>query len=347
MTNKVPVIKVKKELKRIDNRNPYIKDVIALIGEFKTSAKSGEVFVAKGLAEAEEVLGSDTTIDANKALKQIFQDDNISGAVIVNQTAPGQGDSVSLTNALKVLEDINFDILYFVANATNDELETIAAFADTRLENKKPFVYVATVTRGTKAAYETTIGKVGDSCIVALTQGLTVKDDDLNLVESGAYITNLIATSNVGESFTAKVLEDVSDVDTVYTETSTPKLSEMVEAGYFIVRGINPLEETFEVVNSANKDGIDMYITRVISYVINEFALRDFLGNKSNEATINGIKLECARLLTLFRDDLKLIENMTYDVQKKDAETAEVIINTIQFAGVITEIDVAITYEVI
>ena len=346
MSNKVPIIKVKKELKRIDNANPYIKDVIALIGEFKTSAKSGEVFVAKGLAEAEAVLGNDVTVPANACLKQIFQNDNISGAIIVNQTPEGQGSPVSLSSALKVLEDIDFDLLYFVANATNTELETIASFADDRLEDKKPFCWITAFTRTSKSTYETSIGKVGDSCIVALTQGLTVKGDELSLLESGAYITNLIATSNVGDSLTAKVLEDVSGVDTTYNEDTTPKLSEMVGMGYFVVRGINPLEETFEVVNSANKDGIDMYITRVIAYVINEFALRDYLG-KRNNISISGIKLEAARLLTLFRDDLKLIENMTYNVELKDSETAQVIINTIQFSGIITEIDVSITYEVV
>jgi hypothetical protein len=38
---------------------------------------------------------------------------------------------------------------------------------------------------------------------------------------------------------------------------------------------------------------------------------------------------------------------MNFAVQKKDSETVEVIINTIQFAGIITEIDVFITIEVI
>lgn len=347
MANKIPVIKVKSELKRIDNSSPYIKDVVALIGEFANDAHSGEFFVAKSLAEAETVFGSSTTSAGNKALKQIFQEDTISGCIIVNQTTAGQGASVTLPNALKAIKDVDFDILFVASNLSNDDFDDIADFCDERLEAKRPVTYVAVATRTSKATYETTIGKTGDSCLAVLTQGLTVNDIDLNLIESGAYLTNLIATSNVGNSLTAKKLEEVSDVDTVYDENSTPKLSELVGMGYFVVRETDPLNETFEVVNSANKDGVDMYITRVLAYVLNDFALRDYLGERSNEATLSGIKMECGRLLTKFRDDLKLVENITYSVQKKDSETAEVIINTIQFSGIITEIDVSIVYEVI
>jgi hypothetical protein len=152
---------------------------------------------------------------------------------------------------------------------------------------------------------------------------------------------------NVGQSLTAKVLEEVTDVLTVYNESTTPKLSEMVGMGYFVVRSINPLEGTYEVVNSANANGLDMYMTRVLSYIVNEFALRRYLGERNNTATLSGISMECNRLLTMFRDDLQLVENITYAVSKRDAETVDVILNTIEFSGIITEIDVAITIEVV
>ena len=166
-------------------------------------------------------------------------------------------------------------------------------------------------------------------------------------MESGAYLLNTIARLNVGYSLTAKVLEDVTDLGTVYDESTTPKLSELVGMGYFVLRGINPLEGTYEVVNSANPNGLDMYMTRVLAYIVNEFALRKYLGERNNTATLNGISMECNRLLTMFRDDLQLVEGITYAVEKKDADTVDVILNTIQFSGIITEIDVAITIEVV
>ena len=352
MTNKIPIIKVKSEIKRINTVNPYIKDVVCLIGGFETTEKANEVFFAETLAEAEAVYGSDVTIDANAALKQVFRRE-ISGAIIVNVSS-GSGDSIQrnitankLETALAVLNDIEFDTLYLLEDSADANIEALATFAAARFEAKKPFTSIITCTRASKAAYETTIGKVGDYAIAVLTQPLEVNGEELSLVESGAYLLNTIVRMNVGQSLTAKVLEEVTDVLTVYNESTTPKLSEMVGMGYFVVRSINPLEGTYEVVNSANANGLDMYMTRVLSYIVNEFALRRYLGERNNTATLSGISMECNRLLTMFRDDLQLVENITYAVSKRDAETVDVILNTIEFSGIITEIDVAITIEVV
>lgn len=352
LTNKIPIIKVKSEIKRISTSNPYIKDVVCLIGGFETDEKSGEVFFADTLAKAEAELGDDTTIAANAALKQIFRKE-ISGAVIVNVTTESSGTynrdvtKAKLQSAVAALNDIEFDLLYVIEDSSNDNIEVVADFAATRFEDKKPFTWVATVTRASKSAYETTIAKVGDYCIAALTQPLEVNGDELSLEESGAYLTNTIARLNIGYSLTAKVLDEVTGVGTVYDESTSVKLSELVGMGYFVVRSINPLEGTYEVVNSANANGLDMYITRVLAYIVNEFALRKYLGERNNTATLSGISMECNRLLTMFRDDLALVENITYAVNKKDAETVDVILNTIEFSGIITEIDVAITIEVV
>lgn len=355
MTNKIPIINVKSEIKRINQSNPYIKDVVCLIGGFETATKSGEVFFAETLAKAEEQYGSDITVPANAALKQVFREE-ISGAIIVNVTTESNGNYSrdvtlgKLKSAVAVLTDIEFDLLYVIEDSSNDNLEEIAKFAADRFEAKKPFTWVATLTRNTKTTYETSISKVEDYCIAALTQPLEVNGEDLSLTESGAYLLNTIARLNIGQSLTAKVLDEVTGVATVYDESATgsdPKLSDMVGLGYFVIRSINLLEGTYEVVNSANANGLDMYITRVLTYIVNEFALRKYLGERNNKATLNGVNMECNRLLTMFRDDLQLVENITYAVQKKDAETVDVILNTIEFSGIITEIDVAITIEVI
>ena len=355
MTNKIPKIEVKSEIKRISTGSPYIKDVVCIIGGFETATKSGEVFFAETLAEAEEQYRDDSETvlpDANKALIQAFNKE-IAGAIIVNVTTESSGTysrtmtKAKLQAAVAALTDIEFDILYVVEDAADANIEVVADFADDRFEAKKPFTWICTCTRNSKSAYETTIGKVGDYCIAALTQPLEVNGTDLSLTESGGYLLNTIARLNVGYSLTAKVLNEVTDVSTVYDESTTPKLSEMVGMGYFVIRSINPLEGTYEVVNSANAKGLDMYIIRVLTYIVNEFALRRYLGERNNTATLNGINMECNRLLTMFRDDLQLVENITYAVQKKDAETVDVILNTVEFSGIITEIDVAITIEVI
>ena len=146
MTNKIPIIKVKSEIKRISTSNPYIKDVVCLIGGFETDEKYGEVFFADTLAKAEEKFGDDTTVAANAALKQVFRR-NISGAVIVNVTDMSTGQNPSpqrdVTNAklkaaLKALNDIEFDLLYVIEDSANDNLEAVADFAAARFEDKKP-----------------------------------------------------------------------------------------------------------------------------------------------------------------------------------------------------------------
>ena len=355
MTNKEPIIKVKSEIKRISTSNPYIKDVVCVIGGFETAEKSGEVFFAETLAEAEAVLGDDTTIPANKALKQVYRKD-ISGAIIVNVTTATSGNDptysrdvtkAKLISALTALNDIEFDLLYVIEDSSNDNLAEVCKFAAARFEAKKPFTYIATVTRANKSAYEATIEKVGDYAVAVLTQPLEVNGVELSLTESGAYLLNTIARLNVGYSLTAKVLDEVTGLGTEYTFGEDQLGSDLVGMGYFVVRGINPLEGTYEVVNSANANGLDMYMTRVLSYIVNEFALRKYLGERNNTATLSGISMECNRLLTMFRDDLGLVENITYAVSKRDAETVDVILNTIEFSGIITEIDVAITIEVV
>ena len=355
MTNKEPIIKVKSELKRISSDSPYIKDVVCVIGGFETAEKTNEVFFAESLAEAEEVYGNDVTIDANAALKQVFHKD-ISGAIIVNVTTASSGDNptysrnitaAKLQAAIAVLNDIEFDILYVIEDSADANLQEISDFAAARFEAKKPFVWIGTCTRASKSAYETTMGKVGDYAIAVLTQPLEINGDDLSLTESGAYLLNTVARLNVGYSLTAKVLNEVTGLGTEYTFGEGQLGSDLVAMGYFVLRSINPLEGTYEVVNSANANGLDMYMIRVLSYIVNEFSLRKYLGERNNPATLNGISMECTRLLTMFRDDLNLVENITYAVSKKDTETVDVIINSIEFSGIITEIDVAITIEVV
>ena len=352
ITNKIPKIEVKSEIKRISTGSPYIKDVVCVIGGFETTTNCNVPYFVDTLAKAEAKYGDDTTVAANKALKQLFREE-ISGAIIVNVTTESSNvysrdvTKAKLQSAVAALTDIEFDLLYVIEDSSNDNLEVLADFADDRFEAKKPFCYIATCTRASKSAYETTIGKVGDYCIAALTQPLEINGTDLSLTESGVWLLNTIARMNVGYSLTAKVLDEVTDVNTTYDESTTPKLSELVGMGYFVIRSINPMEGTFEVVNSANANGLDMYMTRVLSYIVNEFALRKYLGERNNTATLNGISMECNRLLTMFRDDLGLVENITYAVSKKNADTVDVILNTIQFSGIITEIDVAITIEVV
>ena len=355
MTNKIPIIKVKSEIKKVVNTNPLIRDTVCIIGGFETTAKYLEPTNVTTIQEARTIYGEDATIDGNSALEQILGDNTVSNVVVVNVSSAGTGDSVNrnvtateLAKAITALDLIDFDILYVASELTDALLEKVTDFAESRFENKKPFGYIAAFTRASNSAYETTAGKLGDWCYASVIQRLEVEDDELTLIETGAFITKYIATMSVGDSLTARTIREITGInsDDVKTFGATDDGAVLTGLGYLLFRLINATTNTYEAVNSANPNGLDVYISRVRDYIVNEFSLREFLGHQSNTLTLDMIKMECSRIATMFQE-LGLIENMSYVVEKKDSETVNVIINSIEFAGIITEIDVFITIEVI
>jgi hypothetical protein len=359
MTNKIPIIKVKQEVKRINNSNPYLNDVVCLIGGFETEANYLEPKFYTTLSAAEAVLadGSETdTPAANLALKQVF-DKDISGCLVVNVSVKtGSGSSVTwarsvtkkkLEDALAAVNQMTFGQL-FVAEELTDELVTVIdTEAQARFKDKKPFGYIGVGTRNNATTYGTTAGKMGDWCYAFLTQALTVRGNELSLIESGAYLTSLISTLPIANSLTAKILDEVTDIGTTYTFADEDLGATLVGLGFFVVRLIDPLNNTYECVNSATNNGLDLYINRTRDYIVNDFALRQFLGEHNNPVTLDAIKMECNRILVKFRDNLGAVENINYAVEKVNSQTVNVILNSVEFADIITEIDVFVTIEVI
>ena len=359
MTNKIPIIKVKSEVKKISNTNPNIRDVVCLIGGFETDDNYLEptFYTTLEAAEADLYDGSESTLPAaNKALKQLFRQD-ISGVLCVNvsvksgQSAPYTWARTvtkkKLQDSLAAVNQLEFDILYVAEELSDELIGVIDEDANARFEDKRPYGYIGVGTRGTTSAYTTTAGLLGDFCYAYLTQTVTVGDTSLTLLESGAWLTNTIATLPVGQSLTSKVLEDVTNIGTSYTFDDEDDGTVLVGLGYFVIRLVNPMQNTYECVNSAGANGLDLYINRVRDYIVNEFALRKYLGEKNNTATLSGIELECTRILQKFKVDMGVIENITYAVEKVSTDKVNVILNTIEFAGIITEIDVFITIEVV
>lgn len=352
MTNKVPIIKVNQEIKKVSTSSPYIHDLVCLIGAMEETTSYLEPTLVTTIEEARTKFGDDVSIAGNSALEQILGDNTVSGVLVVNITNTS-GDTIQrnltatkLADAITALDLIDFDILYVADDLTDTFIETINTFAESRFENKNPFGYVTAVSRSNVSTYTTTAGKVGDYCYAIINQKLTVNEDELSLVESGAFVTKLIATSPITESLTATVIPDITGLQDVYTFGTGEDGATLTGAGYLMFRLINATTNTYESVNGANNNGLSLYVGRVRDYLVREFSLRTFLGDPSNDKTLALIKTECARIKNYFIG-LELIEGMDYDVQEKDAETVEVIINSIQFAGVITEIDVYITIEVI
>ena len=354
MTNKIPIIKVKSEIKRVVYTNPLIRDTVCIIGGFATTAHYLEPTAVNTIQAARETYGTDTTVDGNAALEQILGDNTVSNVIVVNVSRESSGSIVStvtqseLDKAITALDLIDFDILYVATELTDALLKSVTDFADARFENKVPFGYVSAFTRASNSAYQTTAGKLGDWCYASIIQRLEVDTDELSLVESGAFITKVIATMSIGDSLTARTIPEVTGINAEDVETFNDGDDGAILTGYgyLLFRLINATTNTYEAVNSANPNGLDVYISRVRDAIVNDFALRQYLGKQSNTLTLDLIKMECSRIATMFQE-LGLIENMSYVVEKKDSDTVNVIINSIEFAGIITEIDVFITIEVI
>ena len=364
MTNKIPIIKVTSEVKKISNTNPNIKDVVCLIGGFekkideddKSNIDAPVFYDTLEKAEADLFDGRETnTPDANLVLRQVFRED-ISGCLVVNistftgtdtRTWSRNVTKAKLESALNSVAQMEFDLLYVATELTDEFITVIDTDAGLRFEDKKPYGWIGVGARANMSAYTTTAGKLGEWCYAFLTQELEVNNEELSLVESGGYLTNMIARLPVGNSLTAKVLEEVTGIGTSYTFGEDEDGATLVGLGYFIIRLVNPMEQTYECVNSACANGLDLYINRVRDYIVNDFALRQYLGERNNQATISGIEMECNRLLNKFRSDLNLVQNITYAVERASIDCVNIILNTIEFAGIITEIDVFITIEVV
>ena len=357
MVNPVPEIIVTSEIKKVKNTNPLIRDIVCLIGCFESGDTNTPVF-CKDLTEAETTFGDDTEYDGNRALKKIFHKD-ISGCLIVNvpSTTSGTEPNITITQnitktkletALNTVALIDIDQLYVATELTDELITVIDDFCNDRFEGKRPCGYIGAGSRASASAYETTASKLKDHCYAFITQTLTVNNDELDLIETGAYLTNLISNLPVGNSLTAAVLEEVTGVGTTYTfeKGANPGLGRvLVGLGFFVVRLIDALNNTYEVVNSATPNGLDLYMNRVRDYIVNDYALRETLG-KYNHITMELISLESGRLYTKFTDTLKLIKDIEYTVEQEDFETVNLIIRRLVFAGIVVKIHMSISIEV-
>lgn len=357
LTNKEPTIVVKQEIKKIENTNPYIHDVVCLIGAMETAAHNNEPTLFTDIEAAREVYGTDASIDGNSALEILLEDDEISGLLVVNittmsgETAQRNLTETKLKDALNSLDLIDFDTLYIASDLTDTFIEKVKEFTDKRFESKNPVGYTCAVNRTSISAYETTAEKVGDFCYALINQKLNVDNEDLTLVESGAFVTKQIALTPISDSLTAKEMPEITGLQDTYLFGKDGNGNDndgkiLTGVGYLLFRLINATTNTYEAVNSANHNGLDLYISRSRDVIVKEFALRSFLGDKGQPKTIELVKMQCNKLYSRFKS-LGIIEGMNYAVQKADAETVDVIINTIQFAGVITTINVSITVEVV
>ena len=318
---------------------------IAVIGAFENISENP--ILCNGLDEAYELLGDDTeNYIGNDCLEVLFY--GASSILAVNiTTSTGSGENITinkelttakLTSALAKISGEDFDMLYVCGVIDNNTVPIITNFLDTRFLNKQPAGYVA--------YYDGNPELAGDFCYGLLKQQLTINDTLLSQIKSGAYYCAVLASLNVGNSMTMKVVPQVTAVSPELTfETGSTGLSYLT-SGITVFRCLDRGNNKYVVVNSEQPNGLDLYINRVRDYVVKEMALHQFLGNRNRKASLNEIKQEVDRVKDRCVNTLDLLEDIEYDVIKKNAKCVDINITKLLFDDIITEIDVYITIEV-
>lgn len=347
MTAVVPSINVYNKKTQLINADG-MAGKIAVIGAFDTTETNPKLFTSVG--EAQEEFGDDTTYNGCKVVDKLFK--GASSLLCVNITTESGGTrsktmtTSNLVEALAKIKGEDFDILFIAEILTDTFLPIITTFLDDCYKMKYPSGFVGALNGANVAANVTSAGLAGEHCYALITQSLTVNDVELDLLESAAYYTGIIASLNVGNSMTMKVVDGVTGINPEYSFETGGDGKTLLEAGITTFKCQDRTINSYVVVNSELPNGFDLYINRVRDYVIKQFALHQFFGNRSREATLNEVKQEVDRVKDLCVGNLDLLKDINFTVAKESPSCIGINIDSLLFDGIITRINVYVRVEV-
>ena len=364
MTADVPLIHVER-LKNtpIVQRNGTAGK-IALIGAFDTTETNPVLF--RDLTSAYDEFGDDTVnYDGCKVLPKLFKGaSSILAVNITTETTDTSGaepvttrektiTTAKLTSALAKIKGEDWDILFIAGILTDDFLPIITNLLDDVNEMKLSAGYMGCISESSVADNITLANLAGDYCYGLIVQRLTVDNEELDLLESSAYYTGLIASLNVGNSMTMKKVDNVTGLTPEYsfevnktTGDAVGDGAKLLQAGITTFRCLNRENDNYVVVNSEQPNGLDLYINRTRDYVLKEMNLLNFFGEKNRPKTLNQVIQELDRVKYRCVDTLDLLEDIKYTVEKCGPKKVKITINELLFDSVITEIDVYYYIEV-
>lgn len=333
---------------------------IAVIGAFD-SEETNPVIV-KTIDEAYTKLGEDKTFNGVDVIPYLFVGAESLLCVNTttwtgnddNKTADKTIDVNKLTNALSKIKGENFDILFIAETLTDAFLPIITSFLDESFEMKMPSGFTGALT-GNVTANIASAELAGEHCYGLITQSLKLQDEALTQLESIAYYTGLIAGMNVGNTFTMKSVDNITGVNPELTfEVNSDVVPEepisdgakLLSAGITTFKCLNRDENNYVVVNSEQPNGYDLYINRVRNYVVKEFALHKFLGDRNRQATLTEIEHELASVKERCVNDLDLLKDINYSVAKETVNCVGITIDSLVFDGIITRINMYVRVEV-
>lgn len=258
------------------------------------------------------------------ALEYLFsKHDNSLGVeevLIINTTTSDEGTKdYTLTNekladALDLLEDEHFNILYIADELDESKLTNIKTLRNNMYKNQFPWGLISAVKIESKEEIETINGifKTGGAYkLVTTTKQLTGDAEPLNLINTAAWEAGYTAGKMVNESETGKTINNVIGVG---TKDEYPALyQDILENGLHSQKIYNRRLKEVRVNNIKTPTGKDMAIERIKDFIVGDLALRDIYGDPNTKPTREGI----GGMFSYKKDEyvrLGLIENMDYDI---------------------------------
>lgn len=327
---------------------------IAVIGAFDSEVT--DLTVCNNARVAHQIFGTTSTVGAFKgtdAIDYLFY--GASQLLVCNITTWSDDDTpvptttitnTNLATALAKLKNEEFDIL-FIADELSDAAQTIVTtwLAD-EFKDKYPHGQVAQLQKSTAAAYATSVATFGDNVYYINTQQITYLGTTLSLNQSTAFMAGVIASMDVNKSLTAKTVPNVTGVTPEYTFESGDIGAKLMELNVPIIKPRNRRNNNYVCVNSELPNELDLYINRTRDYVINRISVETQLGEPSNDATIDGIQNIVEGVKHHCIDELQLLEDIVYHIEKVSPSEIDVIIEKMVFNGIITDIKIHYSIEV-
>ena len=349
------------QVDNVPKGSPGVAGKVAIVAEFsKSLSKPISVNTyANAIAEATSATVTSSSPIGDQCLEPLFRGGATDVIIVdISPSSAGNPTGAEIVTAATNLEE-NYDILLIPYVLTDANLTSIKSYLDDRFEGSHPVGLIAPCTRSAAADYVITAAIFADGGTFGLPmQQYTVNNTELSVAQTAAYYAGLVAERRVDESFTMKTLEGVEAVNPELTFAQSSDMGyKLVEAGYPVAKCLNRAEKKFVIVNSrlphviTTTDGalvnLDLYMERTINYIINLFNLEDYFGDKTNPKTLDAIEQRLARVKHHCIDDLGLVEDIKYSVEKVNREKVRTNIEEIVMDGVITEIDANVTYDVI
>ena len=251
-----------------------------------------------------------------------------------------------LTQALAKLKGETFDTLIIAEELSDSAQAIVSAWLDEEFENKNPHGYFASFSRANASAYATGIAVFNKNLYYPNTQIFTVNGVELDLNRSTAFMAGLVLGMNVSKSLTNKKIPNVTGVSPEYTTENGDLGATLLNLNIPFVKCKNRDNNEYICVSSKLPDGLDLYINRVRDYVLKTIAIETYLGDQNGQATVEGIDNVVQTVKKVCVEDLHLLKDIIYSVEKVSSDCIDVYIDSMKFDDILTKINVYYSIEV-